>query len=48
MMLNPGMKVSTRGQLAGMKFDPGMKYLFFACNRNWFFILKTMARRDEV
>ena len=38
----------TRGQLAGMKFHPRMKYLFFACNHNLFFKLKTMARWDEI
>ena len=29
MMFHPGMKVSTPGQLAGMKFRPGTKYLIF-------------------
>ena len=28
-MFHPGMKVSTRGQLAGMKFHLGTKYLIF-------------------
>ena len=29
MISHPGMKVSTRGQLAGMQFHPEMKYLVF-------------------
>ena len=29
MMFNPGMKVSTWGQLVGIKFHPGAKYLIF-------------------
>ena len=29
MMFHLGIKVLTRGQLAGMKFHPGMKYLIF-------------------
>ena len=48
MMYHPGMKVSTRGQLAGMKFHLRMIYLFFACNHKLFFILKTMVRWDEI
>ena len=49
MMFHPGIKFSTRGQLTGMKFYPRMKYLFFfACNRNLFFVLKTVARWHEI